>query len=592
MRNKRTSEEQRELSRREFFRRAACAGVGMTATYCAIRDLRLINAAVAAESTTDYKALVCIFLNGGNDSNNLLVPTDSTSYQAYAAGRSQLAIPSASLLPLTLASSTDSHTYGVHPECGELQQRFNGGRAAFVANVGTLLYPITRAQYVAKPRIVPIPPQLFSHNDQVVQWMTSIPDQDSRAGWGGRVADLVNSMNSTASNGQSVSMSISLAGVNTFEVGNVVNEYNCSTNGPIGISDSAVSLNVPEINNVLTGFRSASTGTYTTGINDIPLQPATPTVPQANLYERAAAGATRRAMDNYVAVNAAIAPTADQTGNPFFKNPTNAAVDLFRFNYPRASATFPNSSLMNQLKMVARLIAGRKTLGHRRQVFFVSVGGYDLHDTQATKVNATTLDPTTGSHAKLFSELSQALGAFQTAIDQLRTSANAQLKLDAGDNVTAFTISDFGRTFPMNGTYGSDHGWGSHHIVTGDGVAGGRVYGTFPTLAVNTGDDTDTGRWIPKTSVDEYSATLAKWFGVAPSNLPTIFPNLNRFASPDLGFMTPAAAPGGMPAPVPLVLESGVAPVTSSTGTTTTTTRKPTKAPAKPTSVIRPASRK
>jgi len=557
------TEQEKELTRRDFLRRAACAGVGMTAMYSTIRDLRLINAASAAslDDGTDYRALVCLFLNGGNDSNNLLIPMESGSsgYGAYAAARQNIAIPQASLLQLNPLTS-DGHTYGIHPQCPEIQTFFNTGHLAFIANVGTLVQPITRAQYVANPRVVKVPPQLFSHNDQVYQWMTSIPDQDSRTGWGGRLADLVNSVNGNATNGQPVSMSISLAGTNTFEIGDVVNAYNCGTSGPIGV-DTGTTTQSTGINmaNSATGVHGSFTNINNLAAN---ITPAPPGAPQVNVYERATGDMTKRALDNFAAVNLAIGSTANESfwtwSNPW------------KFNYPRQATptAFVGSGLMTQLKMVTRLIAGShlglNNLGHRRQIFFVSVGGYDLHDSQiaiGTDVNGNpTYDALSGPHAKLFSEISQAFYHFRQGLLQVQGAG----LLAPTDQVTCFTVSDFGRTFPMNGTTGSDHGWGSHQMVFGafgDSVIGQKIYGAFPTLAVNGPDDTQIGRWIPKISVDQYSATLAKWFGTSATTLNTIFPNLYRFSPSDLGFMTVGATsdtPQSSPDSSPIII--GTAP--------------------------------
>ncbi|HEX8521324.1 MAG TPA: DUF1501 domain-containing protein, partial [Tepidisphaeraceae bacterium] len=211
----------------------------------------------------------------------------------------------------------------------------------------------------------------------------------------------------------------------------------------------------------------------------------------SNLYEGQSAKTSQSALDNYTNLNTAITANAVTT-------------------------TFPNTGLGNQLKMIARCIKSRATLGQNRQIFFAAVSGYDLHGDQ--------LAP----HATLFTQLSQAMSAFNTCMTT---------ELGIGDSVTTFTASDFGRTFPVNGGLGSDHGWGSHHLIMGGAVNGRRIYGTFPTLAVNGPDDTGLGRWIPTTSVDEYAATLARWFGVSESNINTVFPNLQRFARPDLGFM-------------------------------------------------------
>ena len=484
--------EQQQQSRREFLR-AACAGVTATALLSTVRDLRLINAAAADGLPADapYRAMVCLFLFGGNDANNFLVPTDNstTGYTAYQAARKQLSIPQTALLPINPSIAIDEHTYGLHPACTELQQLFETGRMAVQCNVGTLLQPITRAQYNAKS--VPVPPQLFSHNDQVVQWQTSLPGTDSRTGWGGRMSDLMNSLNTSGS----VSMSISLAGINTWEVGNVANPYNVSTSGPQGLATT--NSEVVSLNNVLRN------------INGMPLAPAAPGAPQTNLYEKAYAGITKRADDNFVAVNAAIAPTAAAS---YWTTP------------------FPTSSLGSQLRMVARLIQARTALGHKRQIYFVATGGFDLHDSQIG-VPATPLDPLVGSHYNLLRNVSQSVDAFYKATVQLGIQ----------NDVSLFTASDFGRTFPVNGGNGSDHGWGNHQFVVGGGVSGKQLYGTYPTLAVNGPDDTQLGRWIPTTAVDEYAATLARWFGVSETNLHQILPNLSRFPRTDMGFFTPPA---------------------------------------------------
>ncbi len=478
------------ITRRDFIRRAACAAVGTAAMTNSIRDLRLMNAAVAQSNITDYKALVCIFLQGGNDSNNLIIPTVQSEYDNYAAIRTPvLAIPQSAILP-TGYTDPAGHSYGLHPACPELVTLFNEGKLAVMLNTGTLVFPMTRAQYLGG--VLQKPPQLFSHADQVTQWQTSIPDQPPVTGWGGRCADLLNSVQP----GAPISLCVSLAGANTFEVGNIVAQYSVSTSGAISFQG-------------LSGARLSAL-TNLLGLS------------YPNLQEQAYAGVAKHSIQTGTLLNNAITNTAGSYWtNPFPATVTNL-VSNARFS----------SNLALQLQMVARLIeAGNRAtanggFGMKRQIFFCQVGGYDLHTGQT---NYTTTNPenvVAGAHSNLFAELSQGMYAFQRAMEQLGLS----------QKVTAFTASDFSRTFPSNGQ-GSDHGWGSHHLILGGAVKGKRTYGTFPTLAVNGPDDTGTGRWIPTTAIDQYFATLATWFGVDSSNLSTIFPNIGRFATSNLGFI-------------------------------------------------------
>jgi len=478
------------ITRREFIRCAACAAVGTAAMTTSIRDLRLMNAAVAQSNINDYKALVCIFLQGGNDSNNLVIPTVQSEYDNYAAIRTPvLAIPQSAILS-TGYTDTAGHSYGLHPACPELVTLFNEGKLALLLNTGTLVFPMTRAQYLGGA--LRKPPQLFSHADQVTQWQTSIPDQPPLTGWGGRCADLLNSVQP----GAPISLCVSLAGANTFEVGNIVAQYSVSTSGAISFQG-------------LSGARLAAL-TNILGLS------------YPNLQEEAYAGVARHSIQTGSLLNSAITnTTGSYWTNPFPATVTNQV----------SSARF-SSNLALQLQMVARLIeAGHRAsanggFGMKRQIFFCQVGGYDLHTGQTNYTTANPENVVAGAHSNLLAELSQAMYAFQRAMEQLGLS----------QNVTAFTASDFSRTFPSNGQ-GSDHGWGSHHLILGGAVKGRRTYGTFPTLAVNGPDDTGTGRWIPTTAIDQYFATLATWFGADSSKLSTIFPNIGRFATSDLGFI-------------------------------------------------------
>ncbi len=505
MRPTQSKQDDRQLllrTRRDFIRQAACAAVGTVGMSNALRDFRFINSALAQTggAFSDYKAMVCIFMSGGNDCNNFIVPR-LAGYGNYSAVRQILAIPEGSLNSIAPINN-DGNDYGFHPSCIELANLFNAGKLATMFNTGPLLYPITQDQY--KKKLVATPPQLFSHSDQVTHWQTSLPDQPPKTGWGGRMADKLHpyqydlSYVGSAANQAQIALCTSLAGANTLEVGGEVQQYHVSTTG-------AVTLSSP--------FTSG-TASHTNRKN---AQLALLNQPNGNLQVTAYGDVMERAIVSADTLNAAIAPTA--------------ATNYF-------TTAFPTTSLGNQLKMVARMIAGRNTLKMKRQVFFVSVGGYDTHTSQVGVTNGVT-DQTVGSHANLLNELSEAIGAFQAAIEQLTPLVPAD---NLVNKVVGFTASDFGRTFPSNGQ-GSDHGWGSHHIIFGgDGTATGavkgkRTYGQFPVLQINGPNDTSTGRWIPTTSVDQYSATLAKWFGISPTNIPYVFPNLGRFATPDLGFM-------------------------------------------------------
>ena len=358
--------------------------------------------------------------------------------------------------------------------CAGLQTLFSEGKLATLFNVGTLLYPTTRAQYASHG--VALPPQLFSHADQVTQWQTSIPDRPATTGWGGRCADLLAAVQPAAQ----ISLSVTLAGANTFEVGNNISQYSVSTNGAVALSGVT--------GNRLSAFQQIL------GIDEA----------QANLQTQAYASVVDQAIATSSTLNRAISATA---------------------NAGYWTTAFPTTTLGNQLQMVARLIQAGPALGMKRQIFFCQIGGYDLHNGQTLIANGVP-NPTQGSHSILLRELSDAFLAFQRSMEQINLS----------NSVTTFTASDFGRTFPCNG-FGSDHGWGSHHLILGGAVKGGNTYGAFPILAVNGPNDTSTGRWIPTTSVDQYSATLATWFGVSQSDLSTVFPNLGRFSTPNLGFV-------------------------------------------------------
>ncbi len=456
-----------DLSRRRFIGRA-CAAVGATGMLSALAQLRMIGALAADSAPSDYKALVCLFLYGGNDSNNLLIPTDSTNYNLYSTDRSVLALPQAGLLPISPKSYSDGRTWGLHPSLVEVQSLFAGGSLAIMANTGTLVQPVTLAQY--KAGTVALPPQLFSHADQQVQWQSSIPDQPFVSGWGGRVADIVNALNSNPK----ISMSVTVAGQNSFQVGKTVTQFAVNSSGAAILSGTTGS--------------TLATSRYSTQQSILSQQ-------EQNLFETAFGGLTVTSVAHTQLLNTMLAAA------------------------PALATTFPTNGIGAQMKMIARMIGIAPQLGLTRQVFFASLGGFDLHSDQLP------------AHATLFQELSQGLSAFSAATTELGVQ----------NQVTTFTASDFSRTFntngTSNGTAGSDHGWGSHHLVMGGAVNGGDIYGQVPLLELGGPEDTGRGRWIPTTSVDEYAATLASWFGVSSSNIPIVLPNLGRFGTANLGFM-------------------------------------------------------
>ncbi len=450
-----------ELSRRKFIG-SACAAVGATGVLSALAQLRLIGAVAAdASSSTDYKALVCFFLYGGNDSNNLLIPNDSSGYAAYAAQRTALAITQSDLLGIS-PRTTDGRQWALHPSMPEAQALFGQGNLAILANTGTLVQPVTLAQYNTGKGL---PPQLFSHADQQVQWQSSIPDQPFQSGWGGRLADLVNASNLNPK----VSMAISVAGENSFQIGNSVSQFAVAPSGAVTLSNT-------------TGG-SVNPVRYTAEQNILNQQ-------DVNLFQAAFGGTT----------SAAIGAS----------NTLNATLN----GLPALKTKFPNTTMGTQMAMIAKLIAAAPALGLKRQIFFASLGGWDLHAGELP------------AHATLLQQISGGLSAFY----------NATVELGVANQVTTFTASDFSRTFNTNGD-GSDHGWGSHHLIVGGAVKGGDIYGKVPTLVIGGPDDTGRGRWIPTTSVDQYAATLASWFGVSAANLPVVLPNIGRFASSNLGFL-------------------------------------------------------
>jgi uncharacterized protein (DUF1501 family) len=431
----------------------------------------------AAFDTTDYKALVCVFLYGGNDHANTLVPYDATNYARYhqiragGAGEDQagIALGRASLVATALTPNnaqvlTDNLQYALAPQLSSLKSIWDAGRLAVQLNVGPLIQPTTLAQYQSTNRVAnPLPPKLFSHNDQQSVWQAN-GTEGSTVGWGGKLGDICLANNSN--NPNSLLTCISASGNAVFVAGRDALQYQISPGGAIKIG--ALGGNA--------GLRDAVNALITRS--------------SSHVMESEYAAVTRRSIAMEGVVNGALTGINLTTGFP------------------------ANNSLASQLRIVARLIATRATLNTRRQVFFVSLGGFDNHNLLMQ------------DHPNLLGRVGAALSAFYAAT----------VELGVANKVTTFTASDFGRTLSSNAD-GSDHGWGSHHLVLGGAVNGGRFYGTAPSVSIQTNDQVGQGRLLPSTSVDQFAATLARWFGCNTSELPGILPNIGNFSNTNLGFV-------------------------------------------------------
>lgn len=453
-----------DLARRAFLKRGSALGFTGIAAPWAL-NLAAIGEA-AAQSATDYKALVCVFLYGGNDHGNTLVPYDATHYAAYQTIRGSLATPQANLAGTLLTPTIalpDGMQLAMAPTLAGLKPLFDQGRLAVQLNVGPLIVPTTVAQY--KSNAVPLPPKLFSHNDQQSVWQSSQPE-GSTSGWGGRIGDLFLNSNST-----SALTCMSVTGNAVYLAGQQAVQYQVSTSGAVSIRGAKSSL-----------FGSAACAAELRALI---------TQSSAQSLENEYATVTRRSLDTEALITSAV---------------NSAPVLTTIFN--------TSNSLAMQLQMVAKLIASRSTLGVTRQVFLVSMSGFDLHDNL------------TSAHPTLMTSVSEAMRSFH----------DATVELGIANNVTTFTASDFGRTLTSNGD-GSDHGWGSHHFVMGGAVHGRNFYGTAPAIAVNGPDDVGQGRLLPTTSVDQFAATLAAWFGVSESDMATVVPNIGNFNVRNPGFV-------------------------------------------------------
>jgi uncharacterized protein (DUF1501 family) len=469
---KRPETNQQMWTRRLVLQRAMQLSAMGVATPLAI-NLAAVGEAAAFDAT-DYKALVCVFMYGGNDYANTVVPYDATNYARYhqiragAAGENEAGIAIAradlaatALTPVGGQVLTDNLQYALAPQLTGLKSIWDAGRLAVQLNVGPLIKPTTIAQYNSTNKVLnPLPPKLFSHNDQQSIWQSN-GSEGATIGWGGKLGDI--SLSSNVSN--SLLTCISASGNAVFVAGREALQYQVSPAGAIKISGLANNGLHDALNSLIT--RSSQ-----------------------HVLENEYAVVTRRSIELEGIVNGALATVTPTT--------------VFPAGNPLAA----------QLKIVARLIGARSALGLKRQVFFVSLGGFDNHNALMT------------DHPNLMQRVGDAMAAFYAAT----------VELGVANKVTTFTASDFGRTLASNAD-GSDHGWGSHQFVMGGAVNGKKFYGTAPQVSLQSNDQVGQGRLLPSTSVDEFAATLARWFGCSAGELPGILPNVGNFSNTALGFV-------------------------------------------------------
>ena len=465
----------KKVNRREFLKRTTAAAAGVA--FAHYPGMAFSQGVGTAAPFDDYKALVCVFMFGGNDSYNMLIPRSNAEYNVYAATRQNMAVAQQDLLAINPLTS-DGTDYGLHPSMSGIQGLFESGKAAFINNTGPLVEPTTKANYFNQS--VLLPPQLFSHNDQQDQWQTLKGATVSNTGWAGRIADLIR----TNVANQQLATNVSLFGSSIFQSAEETVGYVMGNSGPTPFTGFATpaDLNDPTLTEedirrieLFIEQRNA----FERNIN----------ANFGSIYERGYADVQIRAVETVDLVSGAL----DQA--------------------PVLNTVFPASQLGNQLRTVAEMIAVRDVMQMERQIFFVATGGFDTHDDQVI------------NQPGLLGGISDSMTAFY----------DAMVELNVADSVTAFTQSDFARTMTSNGD-GTDHAWGGIQMVVGDAVQGRSLYGTYPDLAINSDDDVGGGRFIPTTSADQYAATLARWFGVDDVDLATVAPNIGNFTVQDLGF--------------------------------------------------------
>lgn len=473
------------INRRQFLGQASCAAIGATTFFSSILNLKAIGASSILNSSVasagDYRAIVCLLNSGGMDSFNMLIPRDQEFYKTYASTRSNIAIPLQNITALS-GTTVDGRSFGLHPSFPNLTTLYNEGKLAFISNVGTLVQPISRQQFWDGN--VPIPLGLYSHADQVMQWQTGLPDKRDSIGWGGKISDLLMSANEN----DVLSMNMTLSGTNIYQTANNTTAY--------AIQPKLGAVTIQDYNEdwVLNKMKKQAIDKMLNKSYD-------------NIFKHQYTSTIKQGVDGASIINAAIDahPELDQFFTPY------PDIDEGRI-----------ANLSDSFKMVAKVIADNETTKMSRQIFFIDYSGWDHHDDL--------LD----LQMNQFSELDNAVFEFQRAMESLGMA----------DQVTVFSMSEFGRTLTSNGN-GTDHAWGGNVFVSGGAVSGGKIYGTFPdlTLGLNNPLELGGGVLIPTTSVDTYFAEIALWFGVPKSELVTLFPKLGYFYDTSstenpIGFLT------------------------------------------------------
>lgn len=455
---------------RRVFLKSLAFGIGASSMMATQGKLNLIQSAMAQSSDyaglSDHKSLVCIFLAGGNDAFNMLVPYQQNAYNQYKTTRNKIALSRDSLLPLA------GSDYAFHPSMAQLQGLYNSKKLAVSANIGSLIEPTTRANYQNKSS--QLPADLFSHSHQqeFLQACSTAKSSIHPPGWGGRMMDMLAAANDRPRD----PALFSFAGNSVWQRG--LNPLDFALNPYTGVEE-------------IKAFAKDDWPRWKTSRTDAwhkILKINNPSLIQQHM--------TKSYLSAEERVGLLVGKMAEA---------------------PKITTVYPEGNdLASALKMTAKMISIRESLGMKRQIFFLKFGGWDQH---ANQVN---------DHRVQLKVLNDAMASFYKTTEELGVA----------NSVTTFTASEFGRSYSANDD-GTDHGWATHNLVMGGAVKGGEIHGSMPELILDGKNDArDNGRFIPQYGIDQYGATLAQWMGMSVSDVDEIFPNLKNFDTKNLGFMT------------------------------------------------------